>query len=87
MLHVVFASDLGVFVMAISQSRGLAMYAIDLREDEVTALHDVVKSYLAELHTEISYTDERDFKATLRARQGILQEVLLKLASVAEQLT
>ena len=63
------------------------MYAIDLREDEVTALHDVVKSYLAELHTEISYTDERDFKATLRARQGILQEVLLKLASVAEQLT
>ena len=73
-------------VLAMNQSRRLAMYAIDLREDEVTALHDVVKGYLAELHTEISYTDERDFKAILRARQEILQEVLLKLASVVEQL-
>jgi uncharacterized FlgJ-related protein len=73
-------------VMAMSQSRRLAMDAINLTEDEITALHDVVKNYLTELHTEISYTDDRDFKATLKRRQEILQVALLKLASVVEQL-
>lgn len=62
------------------------MYAINLKEDEITALQDVVRNYLDELRTEISCTDERDFKAELRARQEIIQVVLLKLASVIEQL-
>ncbi|MHC4553940.1 MAG: hypothetical protein ACYSUS_01375 [Planctomycetota bacterium] len=62
------------------------MEAINLTEDEVTVLHDVVKNYLTELHTELSYTDDRDFKAALKNRQETLQVVLLKLASVVEQL-
>jgi len=61
------------------------MEAINLTEDEVTVLHDVVKNYLTELHTELSYTDGRDFKAALKKRQETLQVVLLKLASVVEQ--
>lgn len=62
------------------------MNVINLSADETTALHDVVKNYLTELHTEISYTDDRDFKAALKRRQGILQVVLEKLASAVEQL-
>ena len=61
------------------------MDAINLKEDEITALHDVVKNHLSELHTEISHADDRDFKAVLRKRQEILQIVLLKLASALEQ--
>ncbi|MHC4373986.1 MAG: hypothetical protein ACYSO0_02770 [Planctomycetota bacterium] len=61
------------------------MEAINLTEDEVKVLHDVVKNYLTELHTELSYTDDRDFKAALKKRQETLQVVLLKLASVVEQ--
>jgi len=73
--------------MAIIRSRRRAMDVINLAEDETTVLHDVVKNYLTELHTEISYTDDRDFKAALKRRQEILQVVLLKLASVVEQMT
>ena len=63
------------------------MDAINFTEDEFTALHDVVKNYLSELHTEISYTDDRDFKAALKKRQVILQGALKKLAAAVEQLT
>lgn len=57
------------------------MEAIHFTEDEVTALHDAIQSCLGELHTEISYTDNRDFKAALRQRQQILQSALDKLAA------
>jgi len=62
------------------------MEAINFKEDEIQALHDVVKNYLGELHTEISYTDDREFKAALKKRQEVLQTVLLKLAATVEQI-
>jgi len=63
------------------------MDAIGLTEPETTALRDVVQSYLSELHTEISHTDDRDFKTALRARQELLQTVLEKLGAPAESST
>ena len=60
------------------------MDAIGLTEPETTALRDVVQSYLSELHTEISHTDDRDFKTALRSRQELLQTVLGKLGAAAE---
>jgi len=62
------------------------METINFTEGEVTVLHDVVKNYLTELHTELSYTDDRDFKTALKKRQETLQIVLLKLASVVKQI-
>jgi hypothetical protein len=56
------------------------MDAISLTEDEITTLRDVIQNYLSELHTEISHTDDRDFKAALGRRQEVLQGVLQKLA-------
>ena len=61
------------------------MDAIDLTEPETAALRDVVQSYLSELHTEISHTDDRDFKAALRKRQELLQGVLEKLGAAVGQ--
>jgi len=61
------------------------MTAIDLTDAEVTTLHDVIRNCLSELHTEISHTDDRDFKTALRTRQERLQNVLDKLSVVAEQ--
>ena len=60
------------------------MDAIDLTEPETTALRDVIQNYLSELHSEISHTDDRDFKGALRKRQELLQSVLQKLASAVE---
>ena len=61
------------------------MDAIDLTEPETAALRDVVRNYLSELHSEISHTDDRDFKAALRKRQELLQSVLDKLGLAVEQ--
>ncbi len=61
------------------------MDAIELTESETTTLCDVVQNTLSELHSEISHTDDRDFKAALRKRQELLQSVLLKLAVPAGQ--
>ena len=63
------------------------MDAIGLTEPETTALRDVVQSYLSELHTEISHTDDRGFKAALRARHELLQTALEKLGAPAESST
>jgi len=61
------------------------MDAIDLTEPETAALRDVIQNYLSELHSEISHTDDRDFKAALRTRQGLLQSVLQKLEAAVAQ--
>ena len=55
------------------------MDAVHFNDDEIMVLHDVVKTNLSELHSEISHTDTRDFKAALRRRQGILQGIFEKL--------
>ena len=60
------------------------METINLTDAEATELEMVLKTALSELHTEISHTDDRDFKARLKQQQETLQVVLLKLAA-AEQ--
>lgn len=62
------------------------MNSINLSDTEVTVLHDVVKNYLSDLHTEISYTDDRDYKAALRRRQQALQSANEKLAEAVNQM-
>ena len=57
------------------------METINLTDAEATALHRVVKTCLSELRTEISYTDDRDYKAELKQHQETLQVVLLKLVA------
>ena len=61
------------------------MAAINLSADEATVLHDVVRNYLSELHTEISHTDDREFKAALKRRQALLGEIVERLGTVLEQ--
>ena len=55
------------------------MDATDLTESETSTLRDVIQNYLSELHSEISHTDDRDFKVALRKRQDLLQGILAKL--------
>jgi glucose-6-phosphate 1-dehydrogenase len=55
------------------------MDPIDLTEAEASILRDVVQNHLSELHTEISHTDDRDFKAALKRRLELLQDILQKL--------
>ncbi len=62
------------------------MDAVQFTDEELTVLHDVVKSSLLELGNEISHTDTRDFKAALRKRQETLQAVFDKLEASVSQL-
>jgi hypothetical protein len=57
------------------------METINLTDAEAIALQGIVKTCLSELHTEISHTDSRDYKALLKEQQETLQVVLLKLAA------
>lgn len=61
------------------------MDSIDLTESETSTLCDVIENYLSELHSEISHTDHRAFKAALRKRQALLQGILDKLGAGVEQ--
>ena len=61
------------------------MDTLNLTEDEGTTLRDVVQSYLSELHTEMSHTDDREFKAALKKRRELLQGALEKLSSAVAQ--
>jgi len=61
------------------------MDAIDLTEAETLTLRDVIQNTLSELHSEISHTDDRDFKGALRKRQELLQSVLDKLGVAVGQ--
>ena len=57
------------------------METIELTDSEASTLHDVVQNNLLALHSEISHTDDRDFKTALRKRQVLLQGVLEKLSA------
>ncbi|MHC5119862.1 MAG: hypothetical protein ACYSOH_07575, partial [Planctomycetota bacterium] len=61
-----------------------AMETINLTDAEATELEMVLKTCLSDLHTEISHTDDRDFKARLKQQQETLQVVLLKLSAVEQ---
>jgi uncharacterized UPF0160 family protein len=61
------------------------MNGIDLTESETAALRDVIQNYLSELHSEISHTDDRDFKVALRKRQELLQSVFNKVGAAEGQ--
>lgn len=61
------------------------MDTVHFTDDEIMALHDVVKTSLSELRTEISYTETRDFKDALRKRQEMLQTVFEKLEAAVGQ--
>jgi len=61
------------------------MDAIELTEAETSTLRDVIQNYLSELHSEISHTDDRDFKGALRKRQELLQGMLEKLGAPVGQ--
>ena len=61
------------------------MDAIDLTGSETSTLRDVIQNYLTELHSEISHTDDRDFKAALRRRHELLESILEKLGAAVWQ--
>jgi uncharacterized UPF0160 family protein len=60
------------------------MDTIELTESEMSTLRDVIQNYLSELHSEISHTDDRDFRAALRKRQELLQGIIERLAATVK---
>jgi hypothetical protein len=52
---------------------------VNLDKDEVAALIDAVKSYVADLHSEINHTEDYDMREELKAREVALTSVVTKL--------
>ena len=67
--------------MVLSPAEETVMAAIELTESETSTLRDVMQNYLSELHSEISHTDDRDFRTALRKRQELLQGIFDRLGS------
>lgn len=51
----------------------------ELRDDEAEVLGQALESYLAELGTEISHTDTKDFRDGLKRKRDLLQGILDRL--------
>jgi hypothetical protein len=61
------------------------MPRLDLSADEADTLRDVLRTTLDELHTEISHTDDRDFREGLRLRQDTLEALARRLEQGGRQ--
>jgi len=55
------------------------MVTLTLTPEEIEMLSGVLESYLGDLHTEIHHTDNREFRAQLKARQEFLHKLLAQL--------
>ena len=55
------------------------MSTLQLAEGDVALLADVIRSYLNDLHDEITHTDNYDMREALQQKQARLQEILEQL--------
>jgi hypothetical protein len=55
------------------------MSTLQLAEQDVALLADVIRSYLNDLHDEITHTDNYDMREALQERQSRLQAILEQL--------
>jgi hypothetical protein len=55
---------------------------VALTEEESAALQQALRSYLSELRSEISQTDNARFRATLKHEREVLESVVTKLDAV-----
>lgn len=55
------------------------MLTLDLSDSERAVLRDVLADALSELSTEISGTDDKDFRDDLKDRREVLQKVIAVL--------
>ena len=55
------------------------MSNLQLEGQDAALLADVIRSYLNDLHTEITHTDDYDLRQALHQKQHRLQEILGQL--------
>ncbi|HET7228808.1 MAG TPA: hypothetical protein VFJ16_02265 [Longimicrobium sp.] len=59
------------------------MSNLQLEEQDVALLADVIRSYLNDLHDEITHTDDYDLRQALHQKQQRLQEIVQQLGGAA----
>ncbi|MDB4950267.1 MAG: hypothetical protein JWM27_2916 [Gemmatimonadetes bacterium] len=60
------------------------MAQLTLEGDEARLLASALRSYLSELHTEITATDSMDMRDELKRQEGVLNGVLQRLDPASE---
>lgn len=55
------------------------MLMLQLNDREAETLAEVLRSYLAELRSEVVHTDSHDYREGLKAREVVLKEIIAKV--------
>ncbi len=55
------------------------MIKCDLSPDEINILKEILESEISDLSMEISHTDRKDFRETLKTHRKVLQKLLSAL--------
>lgn len=53
---------------------------VELTEEESSALQQALHTYVSDLRSEISHTDDRDFRNDLKAKRDLLDAIMAKLS-------
>lgn len=57
------------------------MMRLELTEKEISALGDILESYLSDLKAERVGTENREWRADLKEREGIVVDILNRLTA------
>lgn len=60
------------------------MITIELSSEEKNILRQLVENYISDLSMEISHTDRKDYRETLKMRRNVLQKLLTALEEAAK---
>lgn len=55
------------------------MSQLELNDQEQELLAEVLRMFLSDLHTEVSHTDNRAFRAGLKDQEHLVRQILGKL--------
>ena len=55
------------------------MAQLELNDQEQELLAEVLRMFLSDLHTEVSHTDNRSFRAGLKDQEHLIRHILSRL--------
>ena len=61
------------------------MIKLELTAAEADALQEILTTYESDLHTEISHTDNRDLRSSLKERGVLVKNLMARLAAMQKE--
>ena len=58
------------------------MQTLEFTPEELDVLREVLRHYTKEMEVEVLHTDTHDFKAMLKHRRDVLEQILARLSAI-----